>query len=96
MAMSSCTIYLKPISWSHEIRRYPTINVVGLQLRATCRTLLDSDLLLSEGHRLRDLEIELSIFQGDPDAKERERLSEQAIGGIWWLPDQTFVHGFFF
>jgi hypothetical protein len=53
-------------------------------------------LLLSEGHRLRDLEISLTILPGELDAKNREKLPEPAIGGIWWLPDQVFIHGWFY
>jgi hypothetical protein len=87
-------VYLTPISWSQQIRRYPTINVEGPYLQATCRT--DSDLRLSDGSKLRDFKIPLAIFQGEMDAKKRERLSEQAIGVIAWISEQQFVHGFFY
>jgi len=53
-------------------------------------------LLLSDGYKLRDLEIALGILQGELDPKRRERLSEQAIGGIWWVREQVFVHGWFY
>jgi hypothetical protein len=83
-----------PIEWRQQVRRYPNINVEGLYLSVTCTT--QSDLLLSDGYKLSDLTIELSIFQGDMSAKDREQLSDQAIGGIWWSPEQTFVHGHFY
>ena len=97
MADMTYYIYLKPVSWSHQIKRYPTINVEGAQLAVRCRTLPNSDLLLSEGYRLRDFEIPLTIFQGELDAENRQRhqLSQQAIGGIWWIPEEAFVHGWF-
>jgi hypothetical protein len=94
--MTSCYLYLQPTGWSQQIRRYPRINVEGPYLSVPCRTLPDSDLVLSDGYKLSDLEIALAIFQGEPDAKEREQLSARAIGGIWWLREQAFIHGQFY
>src|SRR5690242_18600694 len=90
----SCYLNFQPISWSQSIRRYPTINVEGPYLAAPCRT-NRSDLILSDGYRLRDLEISLSILQGELEAKHREQLSKNAIGGIWWDAKDQFVHGWF-
>jgi hypothetical protein len=102
--MPSYDIDLKPIGgWSQQISRYPRINVEGPCLKVTCKTLDesdgylgDADLLLSDGYKLSDLKISLSIFRGEPDAKDREQLSEKAIGGIWWVPEQAFIHGYFY
>jgi hypothetical protein len=33
---------LEPLSWGQEIRNYPTINVVGRYLVATCKAAADS------------------------------------------------------
>jgi len=48
--------------------------------------------------KLSDLEINLSLLRGVLPDKDREKgnLSEGAIGGIWWLSDDNFVHGWFY
>lgn len=94
--MAKSYLYLKPVEWTQTIMRYPSITVEGSKLGVTCTTDAKSDLLLSDGYKLSDLKIELAIFQGELSAKDRERLSEQAIGGIWWIAEQTFVHGWFY
>jgi hypothetical protein len=48
---------------------------------------------LSDGVKLSDLEIQLAILPGVVREREKQRLSERAIGGIWWLPKERFVHG---
>jgi hypothetical protein len=95
--LESCYISLRPIRWSQEIRWYPSINVEGRHLRATCTT--TDDLLLSDGQKLRDFEIELSIMDGelDPETRAKSKLQEAAIGGIWWISDHpSLVHGRFY
>ena len=61
---------LEPISWRQEIRDYPTINVEGRYLVASCKAAADADLRLSNNAKLTALGIELSILIGEPvDAK---------------------------
>lgn len=88
-------LYLKPITWTQSIRRYPTIDVNGLYLTAQCTT--KSSLILRDKLNLSDLGINLSIMRGALPDKDREtaNLSEGAIGGIWWISDDNFVHGWF-
>jgi hypothetical protein len=52
-------------------------------------------LILSSGQKLSDFKIVLSIFRGELDVKEREQLSERAIGGIW-SSESSLVHGCFY
>jgi hypothetical protein len=89
-------LYVKPITWTQSIRRYQTIGVNGRYLTTQCRT--DSDLILSDKLKLRDLEINLSFLRGALPDKDREKgkLSEGAIGGIWWVSEDNFVHGWFY
>lgn len=89
-------LYLKPITWTQSIRRYPTIDVNGPYLSAPCTT--KSVLILSEKLKLSDLQINLSILRGTLPDKGREegKLSERAIGGIWWISDDNFVHSWFY
>ena len=89
-------LYLKPISWRQSIRRYPSIEANGLYLSAECTT--NSDFILSDKLKLRDLKFNLSFLRGALPEKVREetKLSEGAIGGIWWLSDDNFVHGWFY
>lgn len=95
MAHYNTYLYLQPIAWSHKIRRYPSLNVGGSILSVTCTMRGDSDLLLSEGHKLSNFQLELSIFPGELSAEDRKGLPEEAIGGIWWLAEERFVHGWF-
>jgi hypothetical protein len=95
-SFSSYNIYLTPIRWSQQVRRFPKIKVEGRHLTVTCTTSANSDLLLTDGYRLSDFKIELAISPGELPVEERERLSEQAIGGIWWIADQAFVHGWLY
>jgi len=83
-------VYLNPITWTQSIRRYPTIDVNGLYLTAQCTT--KSGLILS------DLEISLSFLRGALPEKDREKtkLLDGAIGGVWWNSDDNFVHGWLY
>jgi hypothetical protein len=83
---NSTYLYLKPVEWSQKIVRYPD-QVEGSQLRLSCITLPNSDLLLSDGYKLSDLKIELGILQRELRPEDRADLPEKAIGGIWWLSD---------
>jgi hypothetical protein len=96
MATNSSYLYLKPVEWSQKVRRYPSLNVEGPHSTVTCTSRNNSDLLLSDGYKLSDLQIELAVFQGELRAKYRGSLPDQAIGGIWWIPEQAFVHGWFY
>jgi hypothetical protein len=85
-------LYLKPITWTQSIRRYPTIDVNGLYLTAQRTT--DSDFILSDKLKLNDLEISLSFLRGavPEKRKEKAKLAEGAIGGIWWVSEHNLVH----
>jgi hypothetical protein len=89
-------LYLKPLTWTQSIRRFPTINVNGLYFTAQCTT--KSDLILSDKLKLSDLEINLSFLRGALPEKDREKtnLLDGAIGGIWWNSDDNFVHGWLY
>jgi hypothetical protein len=65
-------------------------------LSAKCTT--KSDLILSDGFKLSDFEVHIGVLKGELPAKQRElvKLSEEAIGGVWWLADTKFVHGWFY
>jgi hypothetical protein len=86
-------LYLKPVTWTQSIRRYPTIDVNGLYLSARCTT--KSDLILSDKLTLNDLEINFSVLEGTltEEGREKGNLLEAAIGGVWWTSDDNFVHG---
>ena len=73
---------LEPLSWGQEIRNYPTINVVGRYLVATCKAAADSDLRLSNDIKLADLTVELSILEGEPVDARGKRL-ERGIGDVY-------------
>jgi hypothetical protein len=63
-------LQLEPVSWRQEIRDYPSINVEGRYLVASCKAAADADLRLSNDAKLTDLTVELSILIGEPvDAK---------------------------
>jgi hypothetical protein len=89
-------LYLKPVSWRQSIRRYPSIDANGRYLTAQCTT--DSDFILSDKLKLRDVKLEISIMQGELSGENREKakLSKGTIGGIWWLSDHNLVHGWFY
>jgi hypothetical protein len=95
-------VYLKPIIWSQEIRHYPnndpTKNIEGLYLSVTCAPKANCDILLRNGAKLRDFQIQFSIVQGELQVNERSKsnLLNNAIGGLWFIEDEDFVHGWCF
>lgn len=91
-------IRLKPTEWTHGIQANSESETPGLRLRAECTALVDSDLLLSGGRKLSDLTLHLTIFPGKMPTQDRDRvkLPEKALGGIWWDGERVFVHGWFY
>lgn len=91
-------IRLKPTEWKQEIRADGESETPALRLRAECTALVDSDLLLTDGRKLSDLILHLTIFPGDMPRADRDRvkLPEKALGGIWWDNERVFVHGWFY
>ena len=89
-------LYLKPITWTQSIRRYPTIDVNGPYLTAPCTT--KSVLILSEKLKLSDLKLTYLFCEALCLTKiaKKAKLSERAIGGIWWISDDNFVHSWFY
>jgi hypothetical protein len=94
-------LHLNPLIWTQEIRHYPNNDGIGDDeggyLTTTCVPHARCDLRLRNGANLRDFEIELSILRGEIDSDRRLefRLLEDAIGGIYFIVDQNFVHGWF-
>jgi len=71
---------LEPISWRQEIRDYPTINVEGRYLVASCKAAADADLRLSNNAKLTDLTVELSILVGEQPLDAYDKPLERGIG----------------
>jgi hypothetical protein len=95
-AMSTTYISLEPIEWTQEIRDYPSINVTGRYLNVICRATANCDVLLNDKIDLRDFQsIPLGILDRESKADERLRLSKEALGGIWYIADGNFLHGWF-
>jgi hypothetical protein len=92
------SVVLKPTEWCQQIRHFPTINIEDRYLR--CVTEPDCDLRLSDGPMLRDRfpSIDFSIIEGvpKPDDLPKKRLRKEAIGGIWYVSDSDYVHGWIF
>jgi hypothetical protein len=95
--MDSVYIYLTATEWSQEIRSFPSIDVQGRILRATCTVQGKSDVLLYDGLELSAFGIQLSLMEGELDAEHRTKmnLSADAIGGLWYNTEQQIVHGWF-
>jgi hypothetical protein len=55
----------------------------------------DSKLKVDDENELKDLTLDLSIVPGEipPEFRERARLPEEAIGGIWWETTRKRVSG---
>jgi hypothetical protein len=84
--------YFRVDKWTKDIQ------VDKFSLRAECHIPLPPDLLLSNGYKLSDLTITVSVFRGDMSTTDREKaqLAPNAIGGFWWLSDEKLFHGWFF
>lgn len=95
-------VNLKPLMWSQEIRHYPSTKVGEGEevtiIQVTCAPDAKCDLLLSDGAKIRDHEISITIIPGEIKADERQKtnLLNQAIGGLWFLEEEDFVHGRFY
>jgi len=68
-------LHLKPLIWTQEIRHFPGNDDIGDDeggyLTTTCVPDAKCDLLLKNGARLRDFEIQLSILRGEIGADRR-------------------------
>jgi hypothetical protein len=62
------------------------------------RALPNSELKLKNGRSVGDYEIALSIIEGEfpADEYEEKTFSPDAFGGLWYVEDQNFVHGWFY
>jgi hypothetical protein len=95
-------IYLKPLTWSQSISHYPNRDPSkkreGTGLSVVVRPTPDCDVLLSNGAKLRDFTISLSIVQGvfPADEHQKANFAKEAIGGLWFIEEQDFLHGWFF
>jgi hypothetical protein len=91
-------VYLKPLMWSQNIVHYPSMGEGRTGLHVTCVPNANCGLLLSNGAKLRDFEISLSIVEGDLPADEHEkaRFENDAIGGLWFLEEEKLVKGWFY
>jgi hypothetical protein len=95
-------VSLKPLTWTQSIRQYPSTNssknVEEPLLSTSCSPEANCDLLLSNGAKLRDFTIQLSIMPGavSVDDAQRNKFKSDAIGGFWFIQEQGFVHGWFY
>ncbi len=91
-------IHLKPKAWTQVVNRNDKLNISGLSIRTHCTTLSSHDLILADNRKLSDLRIDLGVMPGDvsPTHRTHARLSEQAIGGVWWTAKDGLVHGWFY
>jgi hypothetical protein len=80
---------LEPISWRQEIRDYPTINVEGRYLVASCKAAADADLRLSNNAKLTDLTVDLAVLMGEQPMNEDGRLLKQGIGCLFFNDPQA-------
>jgi hypothetical protein len=92
---------LTPLIWRQEIRHYSKLSIgddEGGFLTATCTPDASCELLLSNGAKLRDQEISLGIARGDLGADKRQQgsLTNDAIGGLYFIEEQNFVHGWLY
>jgi len=95
-------LYLKPIGWSQSIRSYsnkdPSKATEGTLLSMNVRAVPDTELSLNDESKLKDYDISLSVIPGDlpPDELQKRILSPDALGGLWHVKEENFVHGWFF
>jgi hypothetical protein len=63
-----------------------------------CRAKADCELKLRNKAMLRDFEIPISVLRGHLPEETRQiaKLANNAIGGLWFLDDQHFVHGWLY
>jgi hypothetical protein len=91
-------INLKPLNWSQTIRHRENLKAEsddGRFLTATCTVDDDCTIRLGNNTKLRDYQFPLSVLKGGLTANKRQRagLDTEAIGGLWFLEDQDYVHG---
>jgi hypothetical protein len=95
-------LYLKPLLWSQSISHYPmrdpSKTIEGTGLSVVVQPKPNCAVVLSNGAKLRDYEISLTIVQGEFQTEEHQKanFARDAIGGLWFVEDEDFVHGWFF
>ncbi len=91
-------IFLKPSVWHQEIRHVVFGKGEGRCLRATCTPTDKCDLVLNNGAKLRDFEIDIGIIRGEltSDARTEYKLGKEAIGGLKFIKELNCVHGWFY
>jgi len=93
---------LKPTLWSQSVKTFLNNDsdkaTEGTALSLNARSLPDTELSLKDGKKLKDYEISLSIIPGEiaPEELQKRRLSPDAFGGLWYIEEDDFVHGWFF
>ena len=89
------SLYLKALSWCQEIRYNAGSVDDGGFLTTVCAPDPKCDLRLRTGAYFRHFAINLSILQGELKEDKRQNFGLQtgAIGGLWFVEDQNFLHG---
>lgn len=90
---------LQPNSWRQAVMCYPRQdlgnNGDALKVSMYCTPTNTCEILLRNGAKLRDYSIHLSILKGQLPPGEVPKLKPKALGGLWYVENQDFVHGFF-
>jgi hypothetical protein len=84
--MAHCAILMRPFSWSQHISHYNRKNVVGWQLRASCRAEnADLDpgpgLRLTSGEQIQDVNIYLDFDNREPT--NTDSLKPHDFSEVW-------------
>ncbi len=88
---------LKPLSWCQSIGQNGRLSDGDTSIRVTCTPATSCDLQLSTGAKLRDFLIPIAILEGQLPNDERSTFeNDTAIGGLWIVEEQRFVHGWFY
>ncbi len=97
--ISYAHIDLRPRNWRQSISQSNDSGVDQRQLRATCTPEPRCELRLEHGAMLRDYEFPLSILSGELPADDRaakQQLQKEALGGLWFIEEHDFVHGWLY
>lgn len=88
---------LKPLSWSQSIGQNGRQSDGDTSIRVTCALTANCDVQLCTGLKLRDFLIPIAILEGQLPTDERSTFeNDAAIGGLWFVEEQHFVHGWFY
>ncbi len=87
-------LYLKPLTWAQSIDLHSHKDEGRTRIRVTC--LARNDLLLRNGEKLRDFQIEIVIIEGHlpTDHDQKLKFTTNAIGGLWFSGGSA--HGYFY